>query len=178
MRQATDGGKLRQAQRTIGPPDALTIARFPLAFAFVVVEGATARLVIVALAAASDVIDVIWARRIGGSRVGAVLDPVADKVFMAAAFAVVLVGGALHPIEIAGVLLRDITAAIAFVAALIVGRPTAIPARAGGKAVTVIQVLVLIAFLGDSVLLRPLAWVTAAVSVYAIYDYSREALRS
>jgi hypothetical protein len=50
-----------------------------------------------------------------------------------------------------------------------------IPARLGGKAVTVAQVLTLVAFLTDSPLLRPLAWATAAIALYAIWDYNQAA---
>ena len=80
-------------------------------------------------------------------------------------------------IELIGVMIRDITAAVAFLATLVLRRPTTLPARAGGKAVTVLQVLTLVAFLAGSELLQPLAWATGAVSVYAIYDYTREVLR-
>ena len=83
--------------------------------------------------------------------------------------------GELDWYEILGVLLRDVVATIAFVATLVSHRPRAIPARPGGKAVTVAQVLTLIAFLTDSPQLRPMAWATAAVAVYAIWDYYRAA---
>jgi len=74
------------------------------------------------------------------------------------------------------VLLRDIVALLAYLTMVVRGRPTTLPARAGGKAVTVAQVLTLIAFLAESDLVRPLAWATAAVSVYAIWDYTRVGL--
>jgi len=90
---------------------------------------------------------------------------------------VVLVSGALSPLEIVGVLARDIAAAIAFAATALLGRPAAIPARLGGKAVTICQLLTIFAFLAGSALLRPLAWATAAVALYAIWDYQRVALR-
>ena len=80
-------------------------------------------------------------------------------------------------IELIGVMIRDITAAVAFLTTLVLRRPTTLPAQAGGKAVTVLQVLTLVAFLAGSELLRPLAWATGAVSVYAIYDYTREVWR-
>lgn len=176
--QGTDHQDSGQAKRLWGPPDILTAARVPLAVAFVVVPGALERLVIVLVAVASDLADGYWARRIGGSRLGAVLDPIADKLFMAAGFFVVLVSGTLHPLEIAAVLLRDISALVAFVTTGVLGRAATLPARAGGKAVTVIQILTLIAFLAESDLLRPLAWATGAVSVYAIADYTRVGLRA
>lgn len=133
------------------------------------------RAAVLVAAAVSDVLDGAWARARGGSRIGAWLDPVADKLFMAAAFWVVLGSGVLTPLEVIGVLARDLIAAVAFFGTLLLGRPIALPARAGGKAVTLCQVLVLVAFLAGSELVRPLAWATAAISMYAVWDYSRTA---
>lgn len=157
------------------PADALTILRIPLAGAFVIVADPGWRIAILMVAAASDLGDGVVARRFGGSRLGAFLDPVADKLFAACAFGVVLVSGALAPLEVLGVLVRDIVAAIAFLATVLLGKPASIPARLGGKAVTIGQFLTVVAFLGDSPLLRPLAWATAAMALYAIWDYQRVA---
>ncbi len=52
-----------------------------------------------------------------------------------------------------------------------------VPAGGAGKAVTVGQLLTLLAFLLDSAQLHELAWATAAVGLYAIWDYSRVAGR-
>jgi cardiolipin synthase len=133
------------------------------------------RLAILASAGASDLADGFVARRLGGSRLGSFLDPVADKFFMACAFAVVLLDHGLTPLEVLGVLARDIGAAVAFLVTLVLRRPAAIPARLGGKAVTIGQLLTLLAFVLGSLLLRPLAWATAAVALYAILDYVRAA---
>ena len=166
---------VRQARALVQPPDLLTALRLPLALAFLLMDDTLGRIVILAVAALSDFVDGIWARRIGGSRLGAVLDPVCDKLFMLAAFAVVWMSRVLAPLELLGVLLRDVVALIAFLVTWALRRPTTLPARAGGKAVTVGQLLTLAAFLLDSDLVRPLAWATAAISVYAIADYSRAA---
>ena len=91
----------------------------------------------------------------GSSAYGPVLDPIADKVFMAAAVGVVAFSGRLAPYEIVGVLLRDIVATVAFVATFFSNQPRAIPARWSGKAVTVAQILTLVAFLLNSPYLRP-----------------------
>ena len=162
----------RQARPLFRAPDALTALRVPLAVAFVVLDSADARLVVLFLAAISDFVDGIWARRIGGSRAGVVLDPVCDKLFALAAFIVVWRSGTLMFVELLGVLLRDIVAFVAFMGTVVRKHPTTLPARAGGKWVTVGQLLTLLAFLLDSNLVRPLAWATAAVSVYAIADYT------
>ena len=155
------------------PADALTALRLPLAVAFPLVTAMPARLAIIGVAAASDVCDGILARRYGGSRAGAVLDPVADKVFMASAFLTLWRSGLLLWWEIAAVLVRDLVAAVGGLTVWLSGRPVALPARAGGKAVTVGQILTLVAFVAESPLVRPLAWATAAISVYALWDYGR-----
>jgi phosphatidylglycerophosphate synthase len=132
-------------------------------------------MVVLAIAAGTDLLDGPLARRFGASAIGSVIDPVADKLFMASAFGVVAFSGRLAPFEIVGILLRDIVATVAFVVTIFSHRPRAIPARAGGKAVTVAQMLTLVAFLRRSDLLQPMAWATAAIAVYAIWDYDRVA---
>jgi phosphatidylglycerophosphate synthase len=169
--QAKSPAETQQDKPLVRPPDFLTVLRLPLAVAFLLVDDAWVRLAIVAAVVVTDVTDGYLARRIGGSRFGAALDPLVDKLFMAAAFFVVLRSGMLMPLEIVGVLLRDIVAAVSFLIVLLLRKPTTLPARAGGKAVTVCQALTLVAFLMDSELLRPLAWATAGISIYAIADY-------
>jgi CDP-diacylglycerol--glycerol-3-phosphate 3-phosphatidyltransferase/cardiolipin synthase len=162
-----------QGKPWLTPADALTALRLPLAVMFPMVSQPAVRLTIIGVAAASDFFDGILARRFGGSRTGAVLDPVADKIFMASAFLTLWRSGLLLWWEIAGVLLRDLVALGGALTVWLRHRPVALPARAGGKAVTVGQVLTLVAFVAESPLVRPLAWATAAVSVYALWDYGR-----
>ena len=168
-RQKWDQGRSRWT-----PADLLSGARIPLAVAFPLAPDRW-RMVILATAAATDLLDGVLARRFGSSALGSLLDPVADKLFMGAAFGVVAVSGRLAPYEVVGVLLRDIVATVAFAMTIYSHRPRAIPARAGGKAVTVAQVLTLVAFLMGSSLLQPLAWATTALGIYAIWDYNRVA---
>ncbi len=157
--------------------DLLTFSRIPLAIAFVLTSSTDWRLVILWLAGISDFIDGFVARRWGSSRLGAVLDPVADKVFTISAFGVVLVSGALTWWEVAIILSRDLAATVAFLATVVLKRPSAIEARVAGKLVTIGQLLVLLAFLLDSSLLRPLAWATGVVALVAIWDYVGVAAR-
>jgi CDP-diacylglycerol---glycerol-3-phosphate 3-phosphatidyltransferase len=159
------------------PADALTALRIPLAVVFPLLHRPLWQFGVVAVAAASDVVDGMLARRMGPSRAGVVLDPVADKLFMAVAFITVAARGALLPLEAIGVLGRDLVAAMSFVGTWLLGRPVALPARAGGKAVTVAQVLTLVAAIAASPLVRPLAWATTAIGLYAIWDYGRAAAR-
>jgi CDP-diacylglycerol--glycerol-3-phosphate 3-phosphatidyltransferase/cardiolipin synthase len=164
-----------QERRTWTAADVLSVLRVPMAVAFVLVSNEWWRLAIVALAGLTDLLDGRIARRYGSSRLGPIVDPIADKLFMACAFGVVAFSGRLEWYELVGVLLRDIIATIAFAATAILGRAVAVPARAGGKAVTVAQLMTLVAVLTDSPRLRPRAWATAAIGLYAIWDYERAA---
>jgi len=157
--------------------DLLTALRVPLGIAFPFVHRPGWQLGLVGAAAASDFFDGMLARRLGPSRAGALLDPVADKVFVAAALLTVAGRGALHPLEVLGVLARDIVAVLGSLGGWLLHRPLALPARAGGKAVTVLQLLTLVAVIADSPSARRLAWATAAVGLYAIWDYGRAATR-
>lgn len=157
--------------------DALTALRFPLAVLFPIASAPAWQLAIVAVAAASDVADGILARRLGSSRAGEILDPIADKVFMVTAFVTIARRGLLEWYELLGVLLRDLLAVLGFVATWLLRRPVAVPARAGGKAVTIAQLLTLVAAIAESPLVRPLAWATAGIAVYALWDYGRTAAR-
>src|SRR5204863_132841 len=87
-------------------------------------------------------------------------------VFMAAAFITVARADLLHPLEIAGVLGRDIVAALGYVGAWLLRHPMTLPARAGGKAVTVLQLLTLVACIVRSPHVRSIAWATAAASAW------------
>jgi phosphatidylglycerophosphate synthase len=158
--------------------DLISLLRIPLAVAFLLVSHNGWRLVIVAAAALTDLLDGPVARRFGSSPFGAVLDPIADKMFMAAAVGVVAFSGRLEVYEIVGVLLRDIVATVAFVITLVSHQPRAIPARSSGKAVTVAQILTLVAFLVGSPYLRPIAWATTVIAIIAIWDYYRVAPRA
>jgi phosphatidylglycerophosphate synthase len=162
-----------QERRRWSAADLLTAIRLPLAVAFPLASGLELRCAILLAAAGSDLLDGQIARRYGASRLGSVLDPVADKLFMASAFGVVAFSGRLAWYEVAAALIRDIVATVAFAITAIRGHPSAIPARPGGKAVTIGQIATLLAFLFDSPLLRPLAWATAGAGIYAIWDYTR-----
>ena len=178
MSEASPGRRGEQGRVWWTAADLLSSLRIPLAAAFLLVSHSGWRLVIVAAAAITDLLDGPVARRLGSSPFGPVLDPIADKLFMAAAVGVVAFSGRLEVYEIVGVLLRDIVATLAFVGTVISHQPRAIPARSSGKAVTVAQILTLVAFLIESPYLRPIAWATTIIAVIAIWDYYRVAPRA
>ena len=164
--------------RVLTAANVVSLSRLPLAVAFAVYPAVGVRVAVLAAAAGTDLLDGALARRLGPSRLGAWMDPVADKVFMLTAFVALGLSGALGWLEVVGVLLRDVLAPLGYFASWVARRPFAVPARVGGKAVTVGQTLTLFAWLFDSTFLRPLAWATAAMALYAIADYGRLAVRS
>lgn len=179
-REATPSPGERQVRPSgvVTAANIASVSRVPLAAVFALVSEPAVRVLVLAVAAATDLLDGWLARRVGPSKLGGMLDPVTDKVFMLTAFTVLALSRALTPAEIAGVLLRDILAPLGYVTSVVLRRPFAVPARAGGKAVTVGQSLTLCAWLLGSPLLRPLAWATGAIAIYAIADYGRLAVRS
>jgi CDP-diacylglycerol---glycerol-3-phosphate 3-phosphatidyltransferase len=176
--EASPGQEGEQGRARWTAADLLSFLRIPLAVVFVLVSDPPWRLAVVGAAALTDLLDGPLARRLGSSVYGPLIDPIADKVFMAAAVGVVALSGRLEWYEIAGVLLRDIVATVAFAATFLSSQPRAIPARLSGKAVTAAQVLTLVAFLIDSPYLRPIAWATTVIAVIAIWDYQRVAPRA
>jgi cardiolipin synthase len=176
--EASPGSRGEQGRAPWSWADLVSCLRVPLAAAFLLISSTSGRMAILGAAAATDLLDGPIARRLGGSPLGPVIDPIADKVFMASAVGVVAFSGRLEVWEIVGVLLRDIVATLAFAGTLISHQPRAIPARSSGKAVTVAQILTLMAFLIDSPYLRPIAWATALIAIIAIWDYYRVAPRA
>ncbi len=75
------------APRILTLPNLLSIARIPLAVGFFLAQTTGLRLALLGMASASDLLDGWIARRMGRtSPYGALIDPIADKTFMLAAF--------------------------------------------------------------------------------------------
>ena len=156
-------------------PNLISTSRLALAAGFVVTESADVRIVLVMAALATDYLDGWIARQFGPmTRVGAMLDPFADRVFVLVGVSVFLFQGTLSTLEYFVMISRDLMTAIGFLVARAIPslRPVAFQARFPGKLVTVLQ---LAAFIG--ILLRPTAagpmiLVIAAVSIWAIVDYT------
>jgi CDP-diacylglycerol--glycerol-3-phosphate 3-phosphatidyltransferase/cardiolipin synthase len=163
-------------QRLIGPADFVTAIRLPLAVAFPLVPDWTWRMAFVLLAGITDVLDGWLARRLGSSRIGAVLDPIADKSFMLSAFLTLIGTQATEVLtiwELGLVLSRDLASIAAFCTYAAMHRQVTLPARLSGKLVTVCQFLVLLAILFGWEHVRPLAWLTGAAALVSIVDYYR-----
>ena len=134
--------------RALSPPNLLTVVRFPLAVGFLATDSTGLRLAILGMASASDLLDGWLARRLGRTtQSGALLDPVADKVFMLAAFSAFFVHGEITAAQWAVLLLRDFATALGALVALLVPEltPSTFQARLSGKAVTVLQLAAILA---------------------------------
>ena len=162
-----------------GIPNLLSLSRVLLAVLFVP-AGYVARIILIVLAGATDFLDGWLARRTHTtSRWGAIVDPIADRLFVFVAIVTYLLNGQLSIIEALLLLPRDIATALAFLIARIVPtlRTVEFKARFPGKIVTVIQLATLLALVIGVHPLWPLIALVAIVSAFAIADYGHAALR-
>jgi cardiolipin synthase len=156
-------------------PNLISISRLALAAMFVAADGADARIVLVMIALATDYLDGWIARHVGPmTRVGAMLDPFADRVFVLVGVAVFLFEGTLTTVEYFIMISRDLMTAIGFLVARAVPslRSVAFQARFPGKLVTVLQLASFIGILIRPRAARPMILVVAIVSLWAILDYT------
>lgn len=160
-------------------PNLISALRLPLAALFPVVDGLSARVAILVTSASTDWLDGHLARARGQETPGgAILDPVADKVFVAAVLATLVVETRLPLWAVALILLRDIGVALGGAALVLLGRRFPARSRRAGKAVTWLQ------FAGLGALLAwpgSAPWVAppiAAAGVLALVDYARSMRRA
>jgi phosphatidylglycerophosphate synthase len=167
----------------------LSLSRVPLAALVWVRPHDGAWLVaMLGLAGASDVLDGYYGRRLHGPRrgtadVGAWLDPVCDKVFMASTVAAVVVAWEPPALVIALVLLRDVLlAALVPVFRLAGGRDRFhahdFRARVSGKATTVAQFATVLAIVFVPSWALALAWISACVGLLAVVERIVLAMRN
>ena len=128
-------------------PNTISLSRIVLALAFVLVPDAWARVVLIAVAGFTDFMDGWLARhRKTESTAGALIDPLADRIFVFVAISTYLVEGQLTTGQYFLFLTRDIATAVGFLVAKIIPtlRPAVFRARMLGKIVTVIQLIALV----------------------------------
>jgi CDP-diacylglycerol--glycerol-3-phosphate 3-phosphatidyltransferase/cardiolipin synthase len=157
-------------------PNVLSLSRVVLVPFFVAAATPGARVAIVGVAALTDLLDGWLARRRrSDSRLGAILDPIADRLFVLGALAAFLSEGALTVWQGALLLSRDIATTIGFFVArsAVRLRSVELRARMPGKVVTVLQLATLLSVLLRPSLVAPLAALTGVASVVAIADYTR-----
>jgi CDP-diacylglycerol--glycerol-3-phosphate 3-phosphatidyltransferase/cardiolipin synthase len=156
-------------------PNAITLARLPLAVLFLFADSTAERLVILGVAAASDFIDGWVARHSGRTtRSGALLDPIADKTFVLAALTAFVRTGELSTGSYFLILSRDFATAIGFIVAWRLPGldPGDFKARMPGKIVTVLQLAAILALSAAPAAMRWLVPLIALASVISIVDYT------
>jgi cardiolipin synthase (CMP-forming) len=155
-------------------PNLLSLSRLVLAVLFVP-AGRPARIALICLAAATDFLDGWLARRTNtATRSGALVDPLADRVFVLVAIVTYVLNGELSLVESLLFLSRDIVTALAFFVARAVPalRAVEFKARFPGKIVTVLQLVTLLALVVGAQPLTPFIALVALSSAWAIADYA------
>ena len=156
-------------------PNLLSWSRLVLAGSFVAVDAPQARVGLIGVAAATDFLDGWLARRVHAtSRWGAIIDPIADRVFVLTVVTTFLFSGALSTTAYFVLLIRDLATAVGFLVARTVSslQPVELKARMLGKVVTVLQLLTLVAVLTAPAAVTPLLVGVAITSVLSIADYT------
>jgi phosphatidylglycerophosphate synthase len=156
-------------------PNTLSLSRVVLALAFVLVSEPWDRIALIAVAGFTDLIDGWLARRgKSESTTGALLDPIADRIFVLVAISTYLIEGQLTTGQYFIFLTRDLATAMGFLVAKIVPalRPAVFRARVLGKIVTVVQLITLVAIILVPELTRVLVMTIGVISVASIVDYT------
>lgn len=156
-------------------PNTLSLSRIVLALAFVLLSDPWARIVLIAVAGITDFMDG-WLARHGKTETtaGALIDPLADRIFVFVAISTYLFEGELTTGPYFLFLTRDIATAVGFLVAKIIPtlRPAVFRARMLGKIVTVLQLLALVMILILPELTDFLIVAIAVVSAASIVDYT------
>ena len=175
----------REQAPAFSAADVLTVIRVPLAVAFVAWPDPVGRILVLAGAAVTDLLDGRVARRFGASRLGAFLDPVADKFLVCASL----------------LILVELDRVSALIALVIIGREIAISAlrewmaQIGasrsvavhmlGKLKTSTQMVAIPFLLYDGVLFRVidtriwgtvLIYIAAVLTIWSMVYYLQKAL--
>jgi CDP-diacylglycerol--glycerol-3-phosphate 3-phosphatidyltransferase len=156
-------------------PNILSSSRFVLAVLFACWPSTPVRIGLIVVAAISDMLDGWLARRVHAtSRWGALLDPIADRVFVLAAVGTFVFSGQLGTRGYFVLIMRDLATAVGFLVARVIPwlRPVVFKARWSGKLVTVLQLVTLAAVLLAPAALPLLLVAVAIISTISIVDYT------
>ena len=156
-------------------PNLLSCSRLVLAAGFVVSGGAEQRVGLIGVAALTDFLDGWLARRVHAtSRWGALLDPIADRVFVLTVVGTFLFAGMLSTPAYFILLMRDLATALGFLVARVIPwlRAVEFKARVLGKVVTVLQLFTLAAVLIAPATVPYLLGGVALASLLSIADYT------
>lgn len=167
-------GPMRRTD-VLNPPNLISLSRLAMAGVFLGMRDADWRLGVVFLAMASDVLDGVIARvSHTTTRIGALIDPIADRIFMLVAFITVTVDGLISPLQLGMLMVRDVMTVIGWFTARNVSwlRQITFQARWPGKGVTVLQFATLVAALQAPRLVAGLALACCILALVATADYT------
>ena len=156
-------------------PNLLSCSRLVLAAGFVATVVPETRVGLIGVAAVTDFLDGWLARRVHAtSRWGALLDPIADRVFVLTVVCTFLFTGRLSTAAYFILLSRDIATAVGFLVSRVIPwlRLVEFKARILGKVVTVLQLFTLAAVLVAPSAVPLLLAAVGVTSALAIADYT------
>jgi phosphatidylglycerophosphate synthase len=171
-----------RARDLVNAPTLVSLLRLPLAAAFPFVRhDVGASLVVLLLAAGTDVVDGWIARRFGlATPTGAVVDGVTDKAFAATVLATLVITGIMPATDILLLGAREIgeLPLVVWLALSPAARRRKVDDRANvfGKAAAVLQFSAIVATIVGSEWRTALVWITAAVGAAAALSYWRRTL--
>ena len=159
------------------PANLLSLARIPLGLAFLAVHDLAWIAAIVAAGAATDLLDGFIARRTGTqTEIGALLDPLCDRVFVFLGLVSFLPTGSLDWAGFVILILRDIFTGGVFVVTRLAGQHLPFQSRQGGWITTALQVLALFTLILAPGYINVAILLVGTASVYAILDYGTAGL--
>ncbi|ABF88187.1 CDP-alcohol phosphatidyltransferase family protein [Myxococcus xanthus DK 1622] len=168
-------------QASLALLNTLSLTRLPLAVAFILVPDAWVRAGLVVLAAFTDFLDGWIARHKGlATRLGALIDPVADRAFMVTAILVCYLDGLISGVAVLLLVLRDVGTTVGFFVARLAPRLRSVElkARMMGKAVTSLQLVTLLCVLLFPPAVVPLVALIGVLSFASMVDYSHAVLKA
>jgi CDP-diacylglycerol--glycerol-3-phosphate 3-phosphatidyltransferase/cardiolipin synthase len=166
---------MRRTTRLWNVPNVISLSRAALAIAFVMIPDRWARIVLIAVAALTDFFDGYIARVSNQRSVaGALIDPIADRIFVLLAVCAYLFDGLLTTGQYFIFISRDLATAVGFLVARIIPwlRQVKFRARLLGKSVTVLQLAALMAVLLYPRATSGLIVAIGLLSAMSIFDYT------
>lgn len=156
-------------------PNLISLSRLGLAVAFVLLKGTNARVLIIAAAGLTDFLDGYFARRRGSaSQWGALIDPIADRVFVFTAVSALLFDDVIATWQYAVLISRDFMTAVGFLSARAIPwlRRARFKSRIIGKVVTVMQLITLALLFVAPSLVNTAVVLVGMASLVSIGDYT------
>jgi len=163
----------RRDKRLAVVPSLISALRLPIAAGFFAVDALVWRGILLLVGALTDALDGWLARRLKvESELGALLDPLFDKLFVTVALAAFLPGPYLGWRGFLILISRDVYVALAFLLARIRRLDIQAQPRTGGKVVTFLQIVTLFVLLLMPERVDVFLVVVGMASALAILDYS------